>query len=110
MVALRQAERQRCQERKLSQLQELIESRLDTDLTLLELAQETGYSRSHFLRVFQATAGMTPHRYVLKRRVERARELLAKTHLSIGDCIQVRLCEPSASDTGIRKRVWPHAR
>jgi AraC family transcriptional regulator len=35
--------------------------------------------------VFQATTRMTPHRYVLKRRVERARELLTKTHLSIAE-------------------------
>src|ERR1700704_2522707 len=62
--------------RKLSRVQELIESRLDADLTLQELAAAVGYSRSHFLRAFRATTGVTPHRYLLNRRIERARRLL----------------------------------
>jgi AraC family transcriptional regulator len=66
-------------------IQELIESRLDADLTLQELAAEIGYSRSHFLRMFRATTGMTPHRYVLKRRLERARHLLEHVDLNIAE-------------------------
>jgi AraC family transcriptional regulator len=69
--------------RKLSRVQELIESRLDADLTLQELATAVGYSRSHFLRAFHATTGVTPHRYLLNRRIERARRLLGETEMSI---------------------------
>ena len=72
-------------QRKLSQIQEFIESRLNTDLTLLELAAESGCSRSHFLRVFHATTGLTPHRYILKRRIERARQLLEQRDLTIAE-------------------------
>jgi AraC family transcriptional regulator len=71
--------------RKLSRVQELVESRLDADLTLRELAAEVGYSRSHFLRAFHATTGVTPHRYVLNRRIERARRLLGETDMSIAE-------------------------
>jgi AraC family transcriptional regulator len=66
-------------------IQELIESRLDADLTLQELAAEIGYSRSHFLRMFRATTGMTPHRYLLKRRLGRARHLLEEVEFSIAE-------------------------
>jgi len=69
--------------RKLSRVQELVESRLDADLTLQELAAAVGYSRSHFLRAFHATTGVTPHRYLLNRRIERARRLLAEADMSI---------------------------
>ena len=69
--------------RKLSRVQELVESRLDAGLTLQELATAVGYSRSHFLRAFHATTGVTPHRYLLNRRIERARRLLAETDMSI---------------------------
>ena len=69
--------------RKLSRIQELIESRLDADLTLQELAAAVGYSRSHFLRAFHATTGVTPHRYLLNRRIERARRLLGAADMSI---------------------------
>ncbi len=71
--------------RKLRNIQDLIETRLAADLTLQELAAEIGYSRSHFLRMFRATTGMTPHRYVLRRRVERARQLLEQVELSIAE-------------------------
>ncbi len=69
----------------LFRVQELIESRLEADVTLQELASEVGYSRSHFLRMFHATTGMTPHRYVLNRRIERARRLLGDAAMSIAD-------------------------
>jgi len=69
--------------RKLSRVQELVESRLDAGLTLQELATAVGYSRSHFLRAFHATTGVTPHRYLLNRRIERARRLLAEADMSI---------------------------
>src|SRR4029077_14107810 len=72
-------------QQRLFRVQEFIESRLEADLTLQELASEVGYSRSHFLRMFRATTGMTPHRYVLKRRVERARQLLEQAELSLAE-------------------------
>ena len=72
-------------QRKLRNIQDLIESRLAADLTLQELAAEIGYSKSHFLRMFRATTGMTPHRYVLSRRVERARQLLEQVELSVAE-------------------------
>jgi AraC family transcriptional regulator len=71
--------------RKLSRVQDLIESRLDADLTLEELAAEVGYSRGHFLKMFHATTGMPPHRYVLKRRIERAQLLLEQAGITIAD-------------------------
>jgi AraC family transcriptional regulator len=61
---------------KLACIKELIESRLDGDLSLELLARESGYSRAHFARSFHATTGMTVHRYVLERRIQRAKYLL----------------------------------
>lgn len=57
---------------------ECIESRLDTPLTLAELAKEAGVSVRHFSRAFTATTGMPPHQYILRQRVERARALMAQ--------------------------------
>jgi AraC family transcriptional regulator len=53
-----------------------IESNLDADLSLESLAKESGYSRAHFLRMFQAATGLTPHRYVVNLRIRRAQERL----------------------------------
>src|SRR5262245_13107761 len=53
-----------------------IESHLSHDLTLGELANIADLSLYHFARMFKRTLGMAPHRYVLERRVERAKEML----------------------------------
>src|SRR5262249_45444505 len=58
---------------------------LDTGLSLQALAKESGYSRVHFLRMFRAAMGDTPHNYLLKLRVDRVRELLANPTLSLTD-------------------------
>ena len=58
---------------------------LDSQLGLQSLAQESGYSRVHFIRMFKAATGQSPHNYLLNMRVERVRELLSKPALSLTD-------------------------
>jgi AraC family transcriptional regulator len=53
-----------------------IEGHLDGDLSLARLAALAGLSPYHFARRFRAATGTTPHQYVIRRRVERARLLL----------------------------------
>jgi len=55
----------------------------DSKLSLQMLAKESGYSRVHFLRMFRAATGYAPHSYLLKLRVDRVRELLANSTLSL---------------------------
>jgi AraC family transcriptional regulator len=50
---------------------------LSDDLSLDALARESGYSRAHFLRMFRAATGNTPHRYLKELRLEFARDRLA---------------------------------
>lgn len=63
----------------------LIEDRLAEDLSLAELASEVGLSPSHFSSVFRKTTGLSPHQYIVQRRLERAQHLLTSTRLSIGE-------------------------
>ena len=58
---------------------------LDVDLDLQSLANETGYSRTHFLRMFRAATGQTPHRYILELRLTRAKNLLRERRTSLID-------------------------
>jgi AraC family transcriptional regulator len=60
-----------------------IESHLSSELTLAELASIAGLSLHHFARMFKRTVGMAPHRYVLERRVERAKAMLRSTDASL---------------------------
>ena len=61
---------------EMARLDQYIVGNLDSPLTLDDLALVVGRSRFHFSRLFKASTGETPHQYVVRRRVERARELL----------------------------------
>ncbi|HZZ21757.1 MAG TPA: helix-turn-helix transcriptional regulator [Roseiarcus sp.] len=48
-----------------------------------------GYSSAHFSRAFRETFQVTPHAFVLDRRIERASELLARPDHSLLDVAQL---------------------
>ena len=52
-------------------------------LELNDLARVAGYSRFHFAREFRAAFGETPARYLTRRRIERAAELLRWANLTV---------------------------
>ena len=59
-------------------------------LDIPALAAVASVSEAHFIRTFRATFGETPHRYLQRRRVERAMFLLTETQRSITDvCFDV---------------------
>ncbi len=53
-----------------------IDAHLDQPLTLAALSREAGASSAHLRTWFKVATGLTVHRYVMRRRVERARALL----------------------------------
>jgi AraC family transcriptional regulator len=65
-------------------LKTYIEEHLDGTLKNADLAVLAGLSASHFCRAFKDSFGDSPHRYILRRRIERARQLLLTTDLSLG--------------------------
>ncbi len=59
-------------------------------LDVTTLARITHLSEAHFIRTFRATFGETPHRYLQRRRVERAMFLLRETERSVSEiCLDV---------------------
>lgn len=64
---------------------ELMSTSLNEEIPLSRLAGECGLSVRHFARAFRVSTGIPPHRWLLKRRVERARELLRTRALSLAD-------------------------
>ena len=68
---------------KLRRAVEYIDDNLKSELTLASLAESVALSPGHFAHAFRQATGVTPHRYVLERRVERAKKWLSDSDLSI---------------------------
>ena len=69
--------------RRLRMVQEYIEANLSDEIRLTDLAALAGVSSTHFCRAFHKSTGLPSHQYMIRRRVERAKELLAKRELPI---------------------------
>ncbi|QND48431.1 helix-turn-helix transcriptional regulator [Rhizobium lusitanum] len=63
---------------QLRRARDTINARLDRDVSLAQLASDCGLSTSHFARAFARSTGIPPHRWLMQRRVDRAKELMRK--------------------------------
>ena len=72
-------------QRILNRVRARIEASVDTDISLGALAEESGYSRAHFLRMFREATGVTPHQYVLDVRLRHAQQWLRKKNSALID-------------------------
>jgi AraC family transcriptional regulator len=74
----------RLSDRRLRQVFVYIEDNLAENIALADLAAVVGLSVSHFNVLFREAVGLSPHQYLIRRRVERAKDLLGESKLSIG--------------------------
>ncbi len=76
--------------RRLLRARDLIDRRSTESLDVDALAAVALMARSHFIREFKAAFGETPHRYLQRRRIERAMTLLRTTDTPVTDvCMEV---------------------
>lgn len=69
---------------RLRRVLDLIDADVRRGLPIAMLAGEAGLSPFHFAREFARTTGQSPHRYVVRRRVEQAIQLLARSPMTVG--------------------------
>lgn len=69
--------------RHLRRARDHIDSHYVAALDLDQLARVAGVSKFHFARSFKATYGETPIRYLTRRRIERAQDLLRAANLTV---------------------------
>jgi AraC family transcriptional regulator len=72
-------------EARIAEVQAKVDANLAADLSLNVLAEEIGMSRAHFARTFRQVVGESPHRYVMSRRIEHAKQLLSQSHLELNE-------------------------
>jgi AraC family transcriptional regulator len=98
---------------RMRRLVEFIEENLGGDLSLERMAAEVEVSPLYLARAFKAAVGEPPHRYVLQRRLERAKELLRGTDtpivelaLSVGFSSQSHLSNWFLRQVGVSPAVY----
>jgi AraC family transcriptional regulator len=70
---------------QLRRAKEILSRHIEGEISLAEVARECGLSRSHFARAFKQCTGVSPHRWLLGRRVELAKDLLVKSNASLAE-------------------------
>ena len=75
-------------------------------LDLEQLAAVAGVSKYHFARSFEATYGETPIRYLTRRRIERAQDLLRSANLTVTEvCMAVGVASLGSFSTRFTRLV-----
>jgi AraC-like DNA-binding protein len=69
----------------MRRVREHVDAHLSESMDLVELAAIAGLSVFHFARQFKQSAGITPHHYLVQRRIERAQDMLARTDLALSE-------------------------
>ena len=69
--------------RRLLRAKDRMDAASDEDWSVKRLAYVSGVSEAHFARCFKQAFGVPPHRYLLTRRIERAKALLRDTDAAI---------------------------
>lgn len=88
--------------RQLARAKELMRSRLGSDVSLTELANECRLSASHFARAFRQSTGVPPHRWLQQRRIERAMAMLRNGERTLAEVA----CECGFADQSHFTRVF----
>ena len=70
---------------RLKRVREYIETHLNDRLTLADLAGVACLSPYHFSRSFKQAVGVSPQRYVIRRRLERAKTLMRRTNKPLAE-------------------------
>ena len=68
---------------QLVKVKEFIAAEGNRDITIANMAQIIGYSTVHFSRMFKQATGQTPRQYLIRYRINQAKQLLKTTELSI---------------------------
>jgi AraC-like DNA-binding protein len=90
--------------RHLLRAKDLADARYFESLDVDDMAGAAGLSRAHFSREFRRTFGEPPHSYLLRRRLERAADLLRTTDRSVADiCFSVGLQSVGSFTTSFKR-------
>lgn len=91
---------------RLERAREYIDDCYHEQVDLDRIAQRAFFSRYHFLRLFRQAFRQTPHQYLMKRRIEKAKDLLITGSRPVTDiCFDVGFQSPGSFSSLFRRMV-----
>ncbi|WFU91404.1 AraC family transcriptional regulator (plasmid) [Rhizobium sp. CC1099] len=90
---------------RIRRVVEYIADNIERDISIKELAGVACLSVFHFCRMFKATLGMPPHRFVSLQRLEKAKRMLSDGHLSLSEVALLARFSNQASFTRAFRRA-----
>src|SRR5580692_1933978 len=70
---------------RLRRVVDLVQAKIEDEVTLDELAESAGLSTAHFSQTFLKSTGKSPHQFVLHHRIERAKKMLRAADMRVLD-------------------------
>ncbi|OLY72992.1 AraC family transcriptional regulator [Pseudomonas sp. ATCC PTA-122608] len=99
--------------RRERMVKQLILANLGESLEVTELAWACALSRSHFSRAFKCSTGLSPQEWIRQQRIQRAKELIVSSALSLtqisqecGFCDQAHFCHIFSRSEGVNPMTW----
>jgi AraC family transcriptional regulator len=99
---------------RLRKVEQFVEANLGESVSLQDMASAAGVSKRHFARSFQQEVGETPIRWLMQRRVDRAKKMLEETDIPLCEIALIcgfasqshltRVLKQSAGSTPLRWR------
>ncbi|RXT35439.1 AraC family transcriptional regulator [Bradyrhizobium betae] len=89
---------------RLKRVLQYVDKNLTAKITLQDMAAVAGLSRMHFAAQFRTATGVRPHEYLLRRRIERAQELLKQAEIPLVDIALTVGFQTQAHFTTVFKR------
>jgi AraC-like DNA-binding protein len=93
--------------------EEMLRAQLDGNITISQLSSACSLSPSHFARGFRGSFGTSVHQYLIRLRLERAKELLSKTQKRLleiatlsGFCDQAAFSRAFSRAEGVTPSRW----
>ena len=90
---------------RLRRVTQYIQDNLHRKLRLVELSAHVHMSPYHFARLFKRSTGTPPHRFVLRRRIDRATTLLTTGELSIAEVARLVGFQTTSHFTTVFRRI-----
>ncbi len=89
----------------MARVNAFIDENICSDLSLAALADVAGISKFHFSRMFMATTDLSPHKYIMQRRIVRVQDSLANTNECLSKIALDKGFSSQSHMTSVFKRI-----